>query len=74
LKIICAARSQRVPERAGLEYAFMGNWSAKLEYLYLDFGTYTFASPQPSPTAFNWATDVQPREHIVRVGLNYKFY
>ena len=25
---------------AGLEYAFMGNWTAKLEYLYVDLGSF----------------------------------
>src|SRR4029079_7933041 len=25
---------------AGLEYAFLGNWTAKLEYLYVDLGSF----------------------------------
>ena len=29
----------------GLEYAFMGNWTAKLEYLYVDLGDASAASP-----------------------------
>ena len=28
---------------AGLEYAFMGNWTAKLEYLYVDLGNFNAA-------------------------------
>ena len=56
----------------GLEYAFTNKWSAKFEYLYLDFGTYTFSSPNTAiPIA--WATDVRASEHIARLGLNYKF-
>ncbi len=57
----------------GFEYAFTNNLSAKLEYLYLDFGTYTFDSAIIiALPAIAWATDVRAREHIVRVGLNYK--
>jgi len=58
----------------GFEYAFTNNLSAKLEYLYLDFGTYTFDSAIIiALPAIAWATDVRAREHVVRVGLNYKF-
>jgi outer membrane immunogenic protein len=51
---------------AGLEYAFMGNWSAKLEYLYVDLGSFNSA---PAPVVNN----VSFKENIVRAGLNYKF-
>lgn len=53
----------------GLEYAFAGNWSAKLEYLYANVGA-NFSNP----LAFG-ATVAQQRvsEHMVRVGLNYRF-
>jgi outer membrane immunogenic protein len=52
----------------GLEYAFLGNWSAKLEYLYVDLGSFDagFVAPFAS-------TDVTFKENIVRAGLNYKF-
>jgi outer membrane immunogenic protein len=52
----------------GLEYAFMGNWTAKLEYLYVDLGSFDtgFAAPVA-------ADNVSFREHVVRAGLNYKF-
>lgn len=52
---------------AGIEKKFTPNWSAKVEYLYLDFGTRTFLSG----TGFD--TNVRLRDHIVRVGLNYHF-
>jgi outer membrane immunogenic protein len=54
---------------AGLEYAFTGNWSAKLEYLYVDLGSFdcsaTCGGVAPNNVSF--------RENIVRAGLNYKF-
>ncbi len=51
----------------GLEYAFMGNWTAKAEYLYVDLGRFDtgFAAPAVANVNFH--------EHQVRVGLNYKF-
>jgi outer membrane immunogenic protein len=51
---------------AGLEYAFLGNWSAKLEYLYVDLGSFNAGI---APVVNN----VSFKENIVRVGLNYKF-
>jgi outer membrane immunogenic protein len=47
---------------AGVEYAVLTNWTAKLEYLYADLGTTSGA-----------AADVTFKESIVRVGLNYRF-
>jgi len=52
---------------AGLEKKFSHNWSVKLEYLYLDFGTHTFLS------GTGLDTSVRLRDHIGRVGLNYAF-
>jgi outer membrane immunogenic protein len=51
---------------AGLEYAFLSNWSAKIEYLYVDLGSFDTG---PSPVV----NDVSFQENIVRAGLNYKF-
>lgn len=53
---------------AGLEYAFMSNWSAKLEYLYVDLGTL-----QCPATACAVTTDIAFKTGVVRGGLNYKF-
>ena len=51
---------------AGLEYAFLGNWTAKLEYLYVDLGSFDAgAAPVVNNVSF--------KENIVRAGLNYKF-
>jgi outer membrane immunogenic protein len=55
---------------AGVEGAFDRNWSAKVEYLYADFGTLSSLFLR-QPGAFPF--DVSLKTHIVRVGLNYKF-
>ena len=51
---------------AGLEYAFLSNWSAKIEYLYVDLGSFDTG---PAPIVNN----VSFKENIVRAGINYKF-
>jgi outer membrane immunogenic protein len=54
---------------SGIEAALGGNWTAKLEYLYLDLGTQTAAA------AFGPATTTlssEIHEQIVRAGLNYR--
>ena len=53
---------------AGIEYAFMGAWSAKLEYLYVDLGNATCSTPTCVPDF-----DVSFKTNIVRLGLNYRF-
>lgn len=52
---------------AGLERKFTPNWSAKLEYLYVDLGKDHLFDIGPFPE------NVSARAHIVRVGLNYYF-
>lgn len=54
----------------GLEYAFLGNWSAKLEYLYVDLGS---ADCGASCTLGVAANNITLKENIIRAGLNYKF-
>lgn len=51
---------------AGLEYAFAGPWSAKLEYLYVDTGT-------QSVTLLGVTDNVRVKNHIGRIGVNYHF-
>jgi outer membrane immunogenic protein len=53
---------------SGIEYAFMGPWSAKLEYLYVDLGKATCAA-----ATCGLSTDVKFKTSIVRVGVNYRF-
>lgn len=54
---------------AGLEYAFLSNWSAKFEYLYVDLGTMTCSATCSGTVPF----DTTFTTSIVRAGLNYKF-
>src|SRR6516165_4962290 len=59
---------------AGVETHLSGNLTGKVEYLYLDFGRVSTAATNPSnstPLAVNF--DSRVTDHIVRVGLNYKF-
>jgi outer membrane immunogenic protein len=53
---------------AGLEYAFLGNWSAKVEYLYADLGKTTC-----SAGTCGTSTDVRYRPNLVRAGVNMRF-
>ena len=54
---------------AGLEYAFIDHWSAKLEYLYVDLGKATCDAVCSGGDPF----DVTFNTSIVRAGVNYKF-
>lgn len=57
----------------GIEWAFAPQWSAKLEYLYADFGGHT-PYLNPLPAGFlNRANGVPLNENIVRIGVNYHF-
>jgi opacity protein-like surface antigen len=50
----------------GLEAFFAPNWSAKLEYDFLDFGNYSYGFPVTG-TAINFNTQV----HEFKLGVNY---
>jgi outer membrane immunogenic protein len=52
---------------AGIEYGFWNNWSAKLEYNYMDFGSRDVAY------APGIGFDVDQQVHAVKLGLNYRF-
>lgn len=52
---------------AGVEYAFAPQWSAKLEYNYMDFGR------QSVSFAPGFATDIDQQIHALKFGVNYKF-
>ena len=60
---------------AGAEWMFAHDWSAKIEYLYLDLGSDSAIgsfAPPVSPqfqVGYTWHT----RENIARVGVNYHF-
>ena len=53
----------------GGEFALAGtsNWSAKFEYLFIDFRTFSVAATDGA------IADFQDRMHVVRIGLNYRF-
>lgn len=53
----------------GVEWAFANSWSAKLEYLYIDFGD---GPTVPISTTLNIVSG-RMTDNIVRVGVNYKF-
>jgi outer membrane immunogenic protein len=53
----------------GFETAFYQNWSVKLEYLYVNFGTRTNYTNVGGTVAENVFLDA----HILRAGLNYRF-
>ena len=54
---------------AGVEFAVSGNWSAKLEYDYIDLAqrTYDLSGFGLPPV------NVDPNIHLVKLGLNYRF-
>ena len=53
---------------AGVEAAIAANWTAKLEYLYVDLGNIN--CPAGSCAA---PTNVDFRTHVVRAGVNFRF-
>ncbi len=58
----------------GIEAALGGHWTAKVEYLYMDFGTVTHALSDPFlGPSFPDVSAIDVREHVFRVGLNYLF-
>ena len=53
----------------GLEFAVSGNWSAKLEYDYVDLSRQRLRSLRLRAADVN----VDPRIHLAKIGLNYHF-
>lgn len=62
---------------AGIEGAFADNWSARLEYLYVDLGTVSGSLTTPVITLSGAPLLVGYRSHItdniLRFGVNYRF-
>jgi outer membrane immunogenic protein len=62
---------------AGIEGVITGNWTAKLEYLYIDLGTVsgTFLTPLIATSGAFISTSYSSHitDNILRVGLNYHF-
>jgi outer membrane immunogenic protein len=55
----------------GIEVAFVGNWSAKVEYLYMDFGKRDGSWTLTGLPTITDSTRLQ--SNIVRGGVNYRF-
>ncbi len=53
---------------SGVEAALGGNWTGKVEYLYVDLGTQSGTN-----TLLPYTYSSEIREHIFRAGLNYRF-
>ena len=53
----------------GVEWLFLPNWSAKLEYLYVDLDS----SGTTGGWGFNWGYHNHPQLNVVRAGVNYHF-
>jgi outer membrane immunogenic protein len=53
---------------AGMEAALTPNWSAKIEYLYVDFGNTACGTPCGSS-----GDNLNLTENVIRAGINYRF-
>jgi opacity protein-like surface antigen len=61
----------------GLEYGLFDTWSAKVEYNYLDFGKKTvFEGDQVCLAGGSGCSsrDIGQETHLIKLGLNYRFY
>jgi outer membrane immunogenic protein len=63
---------------AGFEYAITQNWTAKLEYEYIDYGNPSFnfaynSQNDGTPVSGSYTTTNGQHMQIVKVGLNYLF-
>jgi outer membrane immunogenic protein len=62
---------------AGLEASLGGNWTGKIEYLYMDLGStgtgLAGTVPGVPVTPFTFTASSTIRDNIVRAGLNYRF-
>jgi outer membrane immunogenic protein len=58
----------------GVETHLWGGWTAKAEYLYMDLGSFTDIGIDTPNTGNTFTMRSDVRDHIVRVGLNYKFF
>ena len=60
----------------GAEYAFLGNWSARLQWLYYDLGDTVASGPQVTGGVafpFGLISTAETRGHIVTFGVSYRF-
>jgi len=57
---------------AGIEYAFLPNWSAKLEYNFMDFGHKSFLFTELAEGGAS-PVSVKQQLHTITFGVNYRF-
>ena len=57
----------------GLEGRLIGNWTAKIEYLYLDLGMVTLAPTPAQNSTVAVAFNSRITDNVLRLGVNYKF-
>ena len=58
----------------GVEVALMSNWTAKLEYLYIDTGSLSNTAIVPATLGGGTITETTAlRDSVFRVGFNYRF-
>ena len=58
------------PAGFGVEYAFLGNFTGRIEYRYADFGEFNY---NPAPAFPGLTEHHRLTEHAVRAGLAFKF-
>ena len=54
----------------GVEFAMTGNWTGKVEYNYVGFGSRVYDLGLVAPRSAN----VEPELHLIKVGLNYRLW
>ena len=58
----------------GVEAAITGNWTAKIEYLYVGLENHAYYVPTPNlPNETNRAGGIPLDNNIIRAGINYRF-
>jgi outer membrane immunogenic protein len=69
----------------GIEYGFLPNWSAKIEYNFEDFGSHTLNFPVAISACasgagcltgvppINVPVSIKEFDHIIKVGVNYRW-
>ena len=60
---------------AGIEAMFAANWSAKIEYLYMDLGSVSSTAVFPTAAGIGLGATLNSRitDNIIRAGINYHF-
>jgi outer membrane immunogenic protein len=72
--LLLVGNDQRTGWTAGVgaEWAFFHNWTAKVEYDYLDLGTRTVTLTSPI-TGVSVTASSEATAHLIKLGANYRF-